>query len=89
MLLYKSNNRINNCTMEHHPKMQTVLHQLLNEHEKRNETNKRCSNCGSYVIDEQYTRYIFWNKYIFCSGWCMSDLEDDMRKNWRIDNNNK
>jgi len=72
--------------MEHRSEMQTVLHQLLENHEKRNkrnEKNERCCNCNAYEINEEYTSEYFGNKHYFCGVWCAIDYREDMKRMWR------
>ena len=78
---------IGEFNVEHRPKMLGVFHQLkmryvfsnlLENYKKRNYC--MAYDCGYHVIDENYTRYIYWRKYTFCSDWCQYDTEMSIRK---------
>ena len=71
---------MHHTTPHHNHKMNSLLHELLENNKKNIEKNTKCSNCGCDA-DEQYTRYIFWHKYTFCGGWCQYDTERSIRKN--------
>jgi hypothetical protein len=58
------------------------MNELLIKYEERIENDKYCVNCNS-VAEEQYSRYIFGDKYIFCGEWCSYDTEHQIRKSLR------
>jgi hypothetical protein len=83
---------INEFNIEHRPLMQVVMHELLMrvvlcelliKYEERIENDKYCVNCNDYA-EEQYTRYIFWDRYTFCGEWCSYDTEYDLRKSCKM-----
>ena len=73
---------ISEFNVEHRPLMQVVMNELLIKCEERIENDKYCVNCGNDA-EEQYSKYIFWHKYIFCGGWCSYDTEYHIRKTLR------
>jgi hypothetical protein len=75
-------NLIGEFNVEHRPKMQVVMNQLLIKYEDRIENDKYCVNCGNDA-EEQYSTYIYWHKYNFCGGWCQYDKEYHIRKTLR------
>ena len=62
--------------------MQVVMNELIIKYKNRSNNDKYCVNCGGYS-EEQYSKYILWHKYVFCSEWCTNDGEDDIRKMFR------
>ena len=75
-------NLVGEFNVEHRPIMKVVLNELLDKYKKKIDTDKLCYNCGD-LMDDEYTRFIFWNKYTFCGGWCQFDVEHTMRKSYR------
>ena len=73
---------INVFNVEHRPIMRLVMNELLIKYKDRKENEKYCVNCGRYA-EEQYSNYIFWNKYSFCGEWCSYLTEHYTRKNLR------
>lgn len=73
---------ISQFNVEHRPIMRTVLSELLVKCKQRVKNSKWCVNCCDYA-NEQYSTYIFWRKYRFCSEWCRYDTESGMRKHYR------
>ena len=61
------------------PTLRLVLDELLKKHNERTANDSLCVNCRT-PSNEDYTTYIYWCKYSFCSGWCQYDYESDMRK---------
>lgn len=68
--------------VEHRPQMQLVCSELLNKHNNRIIRDETCRNCWG-LTDPNYTKYILYKKYTFCSNWCQYDLESTIRKDWR------
>ena len=68
--------------IDHTPKMRGFLNELLEKHKTRIIKDSLCINCHSDA-NEEFTRYIFWHKYTFCSYWCQYDTEYDIRKSYR------
>jgi hypothetical protein len=75
-------NLIGEFNVEHRPKIQVVMNELLIKCEERIENDKYCVNCNGYAV-EQYSNYIFWHKYTFCGEWCSYDTEYHIRKTLR------
>jgi hypothetical protein len=73
---------ISEFNVEHRPLMRRVMHELLVKYEERIENDNYCVNCNS-VAEEQYSRYIFGDKYTFCGEWCSYDTEYQIRKTMR------
>ena len=71
---------IGEFNVEHRPQMQIVTNELLEKHNNRIITECFCRNCGDTNRNADYTTYIYWCKYSFCSGWCQYDYESSMRK---------
>ena len=76
---------IGEFNVEHRPKMRIIMNELLEKHEERILTDSLCTNCEDNA-DENYSIYIFWNKYTFCGGRCQHEGERYMRKSYRIKN---
>ena len=74
---------ISEFIVEHRPLMRLVTNELLIKYEDRIENDKYCVNCGNYA-KEQYSTYIFWNKYTFCGGWCSYWFSCDSEYHLRI-----
>jgi hypothetical protein len=68
--------------VEHRPKMRVMLNELIEKHNNDIIMNSLCVNCGD-CSDDNYTTYLFWNKYTFCGEWCQYDGITDMRKNYK------
>ena len=70
---------ISEFNVEHRPLMRIVMNELIIKYEERIENNKYCdNNCGNYA-EEQYSKYIYWNKYNFCRRWCSCHREYHIR----------
>ena len=74
-------NLISEYNIDHRPRMRRVMNELLDTHNDRDKNNKHCVNCGCSV-NEQYSTFIFWNKYTFCGQYCSYDWESDTRKSY-------
>jgi hypothetical protein len=66
---------IGEFNVEHRPKMKLVLEELMEYY--------TCMNCSSDFYDKRYTKTILSNKFVFCSEWCMDDMEHHIRKSYR------
>jgi hypothetical protein len=66
---------IGEFNVDHRPKMKLVLEQLMESY--------TCMNCSSDFCDKRYTKIILSNKFIFCSEWCMDELEHHIRRDYR------
>ena len=73
---------ISEFNVEHRPLMRLVMNELLIKYEERFENDNYCVNCKGYA-EEQYSRYIFGDKYTFCGEWCSYDTEYQIRKTLR------
>jgi hypothetical protein len=65
---------IGEYNVEHRPKMRLVLNELLESY--------TCMNCDSDFCDKRYIKMILSNKFIFCSEWCMDEMENYIRKSY-------
>jgi len=75
-------NLIREFNVEHRPLMRLVMDELERYWILRIEEDKNCNHCF-HEADEQYSTYIFWNKYNFCGEWCLLEFEYDARKSYR------
>jgi len=66
---------IGEFNVEHRPKMKLVLEELMEYY--------TCMNCSSDFYDKRYTKTILSNKFVFCSKWCMDEMEHHIRKSYR------
>lgn len=73
---------ISEFNAEHRPLHRLVMNELVSKYEERIENINYCVHCNS-VAEEQYSRYIFGDKYTFCGEWCSYDTEYQIRKTMR------
>ena len=67
---------------KHRTKMLLVKNELLLKYTEKQEHASMCSNCDSCCTSDEYSTYIYWHKYNFCSEWCRMDRESDIRKSY-------
>lgn len=67
--------------VEHKFKMEAIANELFIKNSDRITRERFCVNCSCYA-NEKYTKYIFWNKYVFCGERCQSEGEKDIRKSY-------
>jgi len=70
---------IGEFNVDHRPNMRKVMTELLTNHNNK-QPESLCRNCGCMNATAEYTRYIYWEKYTFCSAQCQYELERDIRK---------
>ena len=71
---------IGEFNVEHRPRMQLLMNELIEQHNNRIITECFCRNCGDANTNTNYTTYIFWCKYIFCGLFCQYSGEKSIRK---------
>jgi hypothetical protein len=70
---------IGEFNVEHRQLMRLTTNELLEKHKRRIITDSFCRNCGDDNRNTNYTRYIYWCKYVFCDLFCQYSGERSIR----------
>lgn len=71
---------ISEYNVEHRPTMRPVLVELKQRCKEKSEEYNHC--CGCFD-SPQFTKYILFKKYVFCSEWCYHDIDTAIRQSYR------